>query len=410
MCTGCGACAYLAPEAIRMVDSLEHGRRPQVDSEMGSAAELRDALTACPGAGLRHDPEALRGAIPELAEAWGPVLAVFEGHAADPELRRAASSGGAASALALYGIERGGLHGVLHIAARPDAPLLNRSVLSRSREELLAATGSRYAPASPCDGLARIEQAPAPCIFLGKPCDVAAVREARRLRPGLDAKLAVSVAMFCAGTPSLRGTLAVMSRLGAAPERTVALRYRGQGWPGLFRVRERGDAGEREVSTSYADSWQELQAYRQWRCYVCADHSGELADIAVGDPWYREIGEGEAGSSLILARTPRGRDYLHAAAEAGYLVLEARGSDIVDASQPELRRVRGAIWGRIHASRWLGAAAPRYRGFPMFPFWWRELSWKQKAQSFYGTVKRVFTKKLRSRVEVKAWDPEGGAP
>ena len=119
------------------------------------------------------------------------MLELWEGAASDAELRFAGSSGGAASALALYGIERGGQHGVLHIDARDDVPWLNRTRLSRSRAELLAATGSRYAPASPCDGLSEVEAAPAPCVFIGKPCDVAATWKARRKRPALDEKLGI---------------------------------------------------------------------------------------------------------------------------------------------------------------------------------------------------------------------------
>jgi coenzyme F420 hydrogenase subunit beta len=145
LCTGCGVCAYLAPESIRMVDDLDRGRRPIVAAADGGTG---DALAACPGHALGHDGPPPTDAIPELVSEWGPVLEVLEGFASDDELRLAASSGGAASALALFGIEQGGMHGVLHIAAREDVPWLNHTVLSTSRAELLAATGSRYVPAS----------------------------------------------------------------------------------------------------------------------------------------------------------------------------------------------------------------------------------------------------------------------
>jgi len=164
MCTGCGACAYYAPEALRMTDVLDHGRRP-VSRPGADPRRLEQALDVCPGVGLeRESHEVPRDALPGLLAAWGPVLEIWEGYAADPELRFAASSGGAASALALHAIEVAGMHGLLHIAARQDIPYLNRTVLSRTREELMAATGSRYAPASPCDGLDLIESAPGACV------------------------------------------------------------------------------------------------------------------------------------------------------------------------------------------------------------------------------------------------------
>ena len=36
---------------------------------------------------------------------------------------------------------------------------------------------------------------------------------------------------------------------------------------------------------------------------MCADHTGEFADIAVGDPWYRPHLDDEPGRSLVLARS-----------------------------------------------------------------------------------------------------------
>ena len=287
-------------------------------------------------------------------------------------------------------------------------PWLNRTVLSRTREELLARTGSRYAPASPCDGLAQVEAAPAPCVFIGKPCDVAATRKARRTHRALDEKLGLTIAIFCAGTPSSRATLEMMKRMGVAdPSQARSVRYRGNGWPGMWRVEYAEgevDGEPRAAETTYAESWHELQKHRQWRCYVCADHVGEFADIAVGDPWYREIPEDEPGLSLVLARTERGRRFLAEAVAAGYLTLERREPDVLVRSQPGLRETRGAIWGRILVTRLLGAAAPRYRRMPMFPTWLRELSARQKLSSIAGTIRRTFRKGLRKRVPVQEWD------
>ena len=384
-----------------MVDDLERGRRPLVQP----GADTSVALAACPGRGLAHDASTRsEGAIPELVSEWGPVLEIWEGYAADSELRHAASSGGAASALALYGLEKAGMHGVLHIAARRDVPWLNHTVLSTTRAELLAATGSRYAPASPCDGLALVEEAPAPCIFIGKPCDVAATLAARRVRPALDEKLGLTIGFFCAGTPSTRGTLEMIRRMGIEdPSQVGSVRYRGNGWPGRATVETKDG---RAVQIAYEESWGEiLQKHRQWRCYVCADHTGEFADVAVGDPWYRPIAPDEPGQSLVLARTERGRRFVRAAMEAGYLELEPRGPEIVVASQPNLLETRGAIWGRILVTRLLGAAAPRYRGLPMFPTWLRRLSFRAKLSSLLGTARRTFRKKLFVRRPVTPWRP-----
>jgi coenzyme F420 hydrogenase subunit beta len=421
MCCGCGACAYVSPDDIEMVDTLDYGRRPLAKNDNLSDPRSAEALAACPGPRLEHrfDPNQ-PGLIKELTAGWGPILEVWEGHAADPEIRFAGSSGGAASALAVYGFERGGMHGVLHIAARPDVPYLNHTVLSRTRSQVLAACGSRYAPASPCDGLKKVEEAPAPCVFIGKPCDVAGAANAAALRPALAEKLGLTIGIFCAGTPSTKGTLELMKKSGIDPTQVRDVRYRGNGWPGNWVVRTHpagpvngngnGNGSQPRSEMTYEKSWGELQKYRQWRCYVCADHTGEFADIAVGDPWYRPIPPGDPGWSLVLVRTERGRKFLQDAMAAGYLTLRPAEPQTLVRSQPNLLRTRGDIWARIWVSRLFGAVAPRYRGMPQFRFWLSELSLKQKLQSVYGTAKRVFVKRLRKRHPVVPYEAPRPSP
>src|SRR4051794_35765078 len=172
MCIGCGACeSACSSKKLELVDLLEHGLRPVMKA--GDCGSCSDCLDACPGLGIAHAPtEADEGMINDLTESWGPVLEVWEGFASDPALRHGGSSGGLASALALYCIESGGMQGVVHVGADDEAQYKNKSMFSQSRDQLLAATGSRYAPASPCNHLEIIERATAPCVFIGKPCDV----------------------------------------------------------------------------------------------------------------------------------------------------------------------------------------------------------------------------------------------
>ncbi|MFT4648893.1 MAG: coenzyme F420 hydrogenase subunit beta [Glaciecola sp.] len=404
LCTGCGVCAYLEPEGIRMVDDLGQGRRPVVAEGAGAG----EALAACPGKAMElppFDPDS--GHLKELWQGWGPILELWEGYASDPEIRLAGSSGGAATALSLFALEEGRSSGVLHTGARRDVPYLNETIRSQSREQLMAASGSRYAPASPCDGLQQIEDGVGKSVFVGKPCDAAALNKAEVLRPALAAKVDVSIAIFCAGAPSTEGTLEMARQLGVPQsDRIDSVRYRGNGWPGMAVVRGKGSDG-RQVSgeLTYAESWGRiLQKFRPWRCYSCADHTGELADLSVGDPWYRDIPKGEPGRSLILVRTERGREFLHAAMQAGALTLEKAEPHILPDSQINLLHTRGAVWGRNWACRLLGVAAPKYSRMGTGKTWLQDLSFKQRAQAFYGTFKRVFTKRLYKRRPVVPFD------
>jgi len=404
LCTGCGACAAMAPEHLEMVDTDAEGRRPVLRAGADAAGLAGETMAVCPGASLTRDPGAdPSGCAEGPGLTWGPTLEIWEGHAADESIRRRGSSGGIATALALYCMERESMAGTLHIRAREDAPVFNETVLSRTREDLLRATGSRYAPASPCEGLGLVEAQDSPCVFIGKPCDVAAVSKARRVRPSLDAKIGLTIGFFCAGTPTTRGTRELLGAMGIDdPSSVRSFRYRGNGWPGEATAVVQTDAGLEEKRVSCEAGWGEILAdHRQWRCNMCVDHTGEFADIAVADAWHRPT-DGDDGRSLVIVRTARGREILRGAMTCGYVRLEPSTEGSLERAQPYLMRARGQVWGRVAALRAIGAPAPRFRGFGIFGAWLSNLTHSQRLRSVIGTVRRYYRKGMNKPARVLA--------
>jgi coenzyme F420 hydrogenase subunit beta len=392
LCMGCGACAAARPDLVTMIDTESHGRRPRLRKH-ASKAENQALARICPGREIRFDP-----ANDYDSAAWGPVLQVWEGHAVDPELRFRGSSGGVVSALALHRIESGAAAGVVQVRARKDEPLLNETVISRSRDDVLAASASRYSPASPCERLADVRADGRKHIFVGKPCDVAGANKLMRKDERLRNSIGLTVSIFCAGTPSQRATKQLIQALDIHDRACIdEVRYRGEGWPGRMAVhyRETAESAPKRSSMTYAKGWGEiLQKHTQWRCRMCADHLGEHADLSVGDPWYRPIGENEQGESLIVVRTERGRQALREAVASGYLVLERRSLATLAASQPNLERTKGAVFGRCLTVRAVGGVAPIYRGGALHRVWLRALSPVAKLQSIGGTLKRILKKRI----------------
>jgi len=392
MCLGCGACAYICPEKkIRLVDFLPEGIRPVLSDNRCPGCTA--CLEVCPAfENDRAEANARPGILGELAASWGPVLEIWEGHAADPEIRLAGSSGGLITALSLYCLEKEQMHGVLHIGGDPENPLRNKTALSRSRAELLSKTGSRYAPASACDRLDEIESAPGPCVFVGQPSEVTALAKAEKMRPQLKAKVGLTISFFCAGSPSTLGTIKLIQSMGFDPAQVQSLRYRGNGWPGHFAVTLKGQSAPAAKMT-YAESWHFLQAYRPLSVYMCPDGTGEDADISCGDPWYRPVQDGEPGSSMVLVRTERGRTIVRGAIAAGYAALERSDGEKLLNSQRNLAAKRGAIWGRLATMRLFAIPVTRLKGFRLFAEW-RRLSLEDKLRSTLGTARRILTRKL----------------
>lgn len=388
LCTGCGVCAHLHPDRLQMADVPGVGRRPLPIVGI-TTPTVGAGVDACPGRALSHPPESIDEA--PFGGEWGPILGLHECWSTDAELRLRGSSGGVVSALAAHAVDSGVAVGALQVRASRTDALRNETVLNRTRDDIVTSTGSRYAPASPCERLDLVEGAEGPCVVVGKPCDVAATRRAAAVRPQLASKVAVTIGIFCAGTPSTEATMDAIEHLGIDPRDVASVDYRGAGWPGEFRVETRDG---RRASMSYAESWAGLTTKRQWRCLICPDHTGEFADLSVGDPWYRPVREGEPGRSLVVVRTERGRALLESALAGGALDGAAVPLERLTQSQPSLEATRGAVWGRRLAMRALGMPTPRYRRMPAFRLWW-QLPARAKAGSTLGTARRIVVRHLR---------------
>ncbi len=387
---GCGACVPACPEkALTMVDIRQQGLRPVIDSE--KCKKCGECLKVCPGIEITDHPSE-QTAVAELSQSWGNVLEVWEGYALDSEIRYKSSSGGAVTALALYCLENEEASNVLHIGSHPELPLQNTVFLSKTRQELIARIGSRYSPAAPCEKLDWINDSQDKCVLIGKPCDIAALRKSQKQNEQLRDRISLSISIFCAGTPSTEGTYNILEKLEVDADQVEKFRYRGYGWPGMTTVKIK-DSDDRMEQLSYQQSWDEiLSRYTQFRCRLCPDSTGQLADIACGDPWYRQIRDDEQGFSLILVRTERGREILHRAVENGYLKLERAAWDIVPKSQKALLERRRHLWGRLLTLRLMGIPVPRFVGFNLFNNW-LALGIIEKIRSFCGTFKRIIMRR-----------------
>jgi coenzyme F420 hydrogenase subunit beta len=325
---------------------------------------------------------------------WGPQRFTGIGHATDAALRHHASSGGMISALVAHALENGLVDFVVQVRADPDRPTANITSISTSAADIFAAAGSRYAASSPLAGLedwlARAEQAGGRFAFVGKPCDVSALRARARSDARVRDRAVLMVAFFCAGVPSDRAVGRILDRLDVAADDVAAFRFRGDGWPGRCTATLK-DGSSR--SMGYDDSWGQILAKEiQFRCKICADAVGAAADIACADAWYGdERGypsfEEQDGRSLVMARTTAGLALLDQARATGRVITEPVAVSEIRAMQPSQARRKRQIAARLWAMRVAGRPVPRYAGLAV-----TEASRLEpmllKLRSFAGLVRR----------------------
>lgn len=355
LCIGCGLCEAVAPGRLAMVRT-EEGRERPVDRG-ATAADFAAVAAACPGLRAEGPTEAETGAA-AVDPVWGPLRAGWIGWAADPAVRFEGATGGVLTALAAHLVGSGQAAFALHVRADPAAPARSVWTISETVEAVVAAAGSRYGPAAPLAGLGAALDRGRPFVFVGKPCDVGALRLHARTDPRVDALCRWRLALVCGGASEFTKTANLLADWGIAEADLARFSYRGRGNPGPTEAVTRDG---RRRTTSYNALWADEGTWAlQHRCKICPDAIGEAADVIASDVWPGGGPTGEdAGFNGVLARTPRGEALIGDAVAAGALVLDRPiGPRDMDGFQPHQVAKKQAVWARHAGLRAAGFAAP----------------------------------------------------
>jgi coenzyme F420 hydrogenase subunit beta len=366
LCIGCGLCQSVAGEKrVRMTVAPDGAEVPAAGADL-DAATVGRIYDVCPGTRIEGLPEALLEPETAVDPVWGPHLRIVRGFAADPDVRFKGSTGGVLTALAIYLLESGRVDFILHVKASEAHPTFGERHLSFDRAGVLAGMGSRYGPAAPLLDVGEVLDRGRPFAFVGKPCDVAALRNLARHDPRVDALCKYQMVPVCGGYMEPRDMTRFLAELGVGEGELETLRYRGYGCPGPTRI-ETNDG--RVIEKNYLDFWGEDESAWSlpFRCKICPDGIGEAADIAASDTWPGgsptwEGQIGDKGTNAIIARTRAGLELVAAAERDGALTLEAEVTPrYLDEVQPHQVVKKYAVWARHAGLRAAGALAPEVR-------------------------------------------------
>ncbi|HEX4507873.1 MAG TPA: Coenzyme F420 hydrogenase/dehydrogenase, beta subunit C-terminal domain [Alphaproteobacteria bacterium] len=364
LCIGCGLCKSLAgPGNVEMVMSAEGGERPVVTGTLDEPT-LRLINAVCPGLhveGYVHEtgvePEE---EPPEIHPIWGPTRAMFTGHATDPDVRFHASSGGALSALGIYMIESGAVDFVLHVAASRSQPVRTVDHLSFDAVQVLEGSGSRYGPAAPLVDFKRVLDRGRPFAFVGKACDISAIRNYAKFDPRVDALLKYTMNFYCGGASEFGKTMDYVRKVGLTEPDIAHLRYRGNGCPGPMLMKSRDG---QVFEFSYNEMWDDEARWQlMFRCKICPDSIGDLADITVADVWPGGKPDTEGlGFNGFIVRTKRGQTLMDGALRDGAITISHPLSyDGVEQTQGSHGYKKQSITSRLAAMRDRGLVIPEF--------------------------------------------------
>lgn len=361
LCAGCGLCESMAGSDRVRMEMSPHGYLRPHRLQALPPETLRRILDCCPGVKIDGPAVVVPGAT--VDRIWGPHVGLTKSHAADPEIRFKASSGGTLTELCGFLLDTGRVDFVLHVGTSRDAPMRSERRLSFDRAQLLDAVGARYGPAAPLTDLVELLDRGQRFAVVGKPCDIAAVRSYSRVDARVAQLVPYMMTFFCGGMPSLTISQRMVGKYGLSESDVGLLRYRGHGCPGMTRIESRDG---RTFEQTYDETWSdELNQDIQFRCKICPDAIGELADIVCGDAWITEDGypsfERQEGWNAVIARTARGAALLDEARTAGRLVVTPMSRDELSLMQPHHVERKKSVFARLAAMAACRQPMPRFR-------------------------------------------------
>ena len=393
LCTGCGLCASLAGRDRLEMQVTSYGQiRPRVKDKL-DAATLKGIQSICPGIRVTGADASQVASARTMHPVWGPIRSLHRSWATDEAVRFRAAAGGSMTALGVFLLESGKVDSILHVRASSAKPMLTDAQVSTTAGEVKSGAQSRYGPAAPLVHVHRLLDEGRRFALFGKPCDVAAIRNLARIDPRVEEQIPYCLTFFCGGIPTLHTARKIASHHGVAEDEVEVFRWRGNGWPGPTHVKVRDG---RTYDLSYDQTWfdpsQSWGYDMQFRCKICPDAIGELADVSCPDSWVMEGGkpihEEAPGVNVLVARTERGERLVAEAAAAGAIELAPFSIAQLDAMHGDHLPRKLESPARVAALRVMGEPAPlfsRFRRWQMF----RRAGFRRCLRAFLGTRRRV---------------------
>ncbi len=393
LCMGCGLCESLAGrDTVEMTMTAGGRLRPRIKAPLAPRMVHRIRQT-CPGirvTGPTEEPVRDEGRMDTV---WGPIRSLHRGWMNDAARRFHAAAGGALTGLGIHLLESAKVEAILHVRASGSDPMRTEAQVSTTPEEVVGGAQSRYGPAAPLVHVHRLLDEGRRFALIGKPCDVAAIRNLAHIDDRVSAQIPYCLTIFCGGLPTLHTARAIARHHGVSAEEVAVFRFRGNGWPGPTRIEARdGRAFERSYDDTWYDPTTPWTYDIPFRCKICPDAIGELGDVACPDGWVmrdgKPIHEEAPGVNVLIARTARGEALVEEAAAAGVLALEPFDRAELDTMHGDHMPRKLESSARLAAIRFAGEPAPVFSRFRL----WRSLlraGLPRWIRAFLGTRRRL---------------------
>lgn len=294
-CQQCGICESVCPKQAITMKFLENGLHEVVLDE-DKCVRCQKCVKCCPANKkmLLHDDY-----LKEM-----PNKKYFLGYNKDNTIRRLSSSGGVCKTLIINSLKQGLVEGVYTMKKLCEYPSGEGEFYTKENvPDYADLANSVYHSVMIGTNIKKVQKCER-LMIVGTSCQLRALEVALK---GKYTEL-IKICIFCKQQKTLDSTrfLAKVNGLKIPENLKFSTRYRGEGWPGIVRVREAEMPWNRASQLPFGR--------RLWTvpgCNVCGDPFGMEcnADITLMDPWLIKA-ENDFGETLVTVHSERGMQLL----------------------------------------------------------------------------------------------------
>ena len=240
LCIGCGLCQSITGKDSIEISMSSKGRLEPKELKKISPDIFDKILNVCPGVIVEGLPKEQVDIKAKHDLVWGYYLSLVYCWSTDDKIRFESSTGGLLNGLSLYLLDSKKVKFILHTVTDPERPMRSISKLSYNKDELLNSNScSRYGPASPLDKFHEALNLNEPFAFVGKPCDISAIRQLSKIDPRVNKLCKYLLTLVCGGSTEFTKSQDFIESFKVKEDELSIFRYRGFGNPGKMYIKQK---------------------------------------------------------------------------------------------------------------------------------------------------------------------------
>jgi coenzyme F420 hydrogenase subunit beta len=284
LCCSCGLCGGICPsQAIEFRIGKDGFLKPEINKIKCTDCGL--CIEYCPGTILKKINNTRYN--------------LFYGYSNDKYLRKFSSSGGIATELLCYLLEKNFVDKVVVVnnqkGHKNPTPILTDDI-----ETVRTSCTSKYCPIPTAEIMNQIKNLNEKIAIVTLPCQAMGISNFLRKNLKIAKNVKFFISLLCNHVPSYNATDFLLKQSKIKKSNVKSIIYRGDGWPGFIRIET--NSGTKKLPYRETCSLGFGIFFKNLRCQICNDPFGEYAGISFGDAYFLNNGISNQGYTFCIIR------------------------------------------------------------------------------------------------------------